>query len=47
MPARDIFHDQVKHALSKEGWVITHDPYWIKLADSDMNVYEEIDSWIS
>lgn len=42
MPAKDIFHQQVKHALHKEGWVVTHDPYWIKLVDSDMNVYVDL-----
>jgi len=26
MPAKDIYHEQVKTALSKEGWTITHDP---------------------
>jgi len=26
MSARDIFHDAVKIALEKEGWIITHDP---------------------
>lgn len=25
--ARDIFHNLVKEALQKEGWVITHDPF--------------------
>lgn len=25
--ARDKFHDIVKEALIKEGWIITHDPY--------------------
>ncbi|MBK6903885.1 MAG: XisH family protein [Saprospirales bacterium] len=25
--AKDIFHEQVKAALKKEGWQITHDPY--------------------
>jgi hypothetical protein len=24
MPARDIFHYQAKHALERDGWVITH-----------------------
>lgn len=42
MPARDIFHDTVKHALIKEDWVITHDPFWIKLVDSDINVYVDL-----
>ncbi len=42
MPARDIFHEPVRQALCKEGWAITHDPYWIKLAGSDMNVYVDL-----
>lgn len=25
--AKDIFHEQVKEALIKDGWEITHDPY--------------------
>jgi XisH protein len=25
--ARDIFHNLVKDALEKEGWMVTHDPY--------------------
>ncbi|MFN8496070.1 MAG: element excision factor XisH family protein [Caldilineaceae bacterium] len=29
MPARDILHDIVKAALTKEGWLITHDPFTI------------------
>lgn len=32
MPARDYYHDMVCHALQKDGWTITHDPYRIKLA---------------
>ncbi|MEL7508697.1 MAG: element excision factor XisH family protein [Cyanobacteria bacterium J06554_1] len=24
--ARDVFHQQVKNALIKDGWHITHDP---------------------
>ncbi len=27
MPARDIYHTQVKNALVKDGWTIAHDPY--------------------
>jgi len=26
MPVRDIYHDNVKAALIKDGWTITHDP---------------------
>ncbi len=29
--AKDMFHDAVKRALQKEGWLITHDPYPIKI----------------
>lgn len=32
MPARDIYHDTVKNALIKDGWIITHDPLRIRLA---------------
>jgi XisH protein len=31
MPAKDIYHDAVREALEKEGWLITHDPYFIRL----------------
>ncbi|MBO0611622.1 XisH family protein [Thiothrix fructosivorans] len=27
MPRLDIYHETVKHALVKDGWTITHDPY--------------------
>ena len=26
MPKKDMFHDQVRRALEKDGWTITHDP---------------------
>lgn len=29
MPAKDLYHDAVKHALVKDGWIITHDPYLV------------------
>lgn len=31
MPAKDKFHNEVKRSLEKEGWVVTHDPYILKL----------------
>lgn len=31
MPARDFHHDTVKIALQKDGWVITHDPYFVRI----------------
>src|ERR1051325_5819576 len=30
MPRKDVFHDTVKSALVKDGWIITHDPYPIE-----------------
>lgn len=33
MPAKNIYHDGVKQALIKDGWIITADPYPIKYAE--------------
>jgi hypothetical protein len=38
MPARDLFHDQVKHALIKDGWTITDDPLHIKWRKKNLYV---------
>ena len=38
MPAKDIFHEQVKRALEKEGWTITHDPLPIAADDVGMSI---------
>ncbi|MEM9538775.1 MAG: XisH family protein [Cyanobacteria bacterium P01_E01_bin.42] len=32
MPAKDIYHETVKTALVKDGWIITHDPLRIRLS---------------
>jgi XisH protein len=29
--AKDLYHQQVKAALIKDGWVITHDPYYLDI----------------
>ncbi len=29
MPAKDIFHDAVRNALEKDGWLITEDPIYL------------------
>jgi hypothetical protein len=29
MPRVDILHDTVKQALTKDGWIITHDPFTV------------------
>jgi hypothetical protein len=31
MPARDGYHDQVRQALERDGWTITHDPLRLKV----------------
>lgn len=31
MPARDYYHNVVRNSIEKDGWVITHDPYRLKL----------------
>ena len=38
MPKKDIFHDAVKHALEKDGWLITHDPLSLKIGKIDMYI---------
>jgi hypothetical protein len=35
MPAKYLYHDNVKNALIKEGWRITHDPFYIKFGEPD------------
>ena len=31
MPAKDFYHNTVVEALHKDGWVITHDPYYLRI----------------
>jgi len=38
MPAEGIYHDQVKNALIKDGWVITDDPLHLKWGSRDKHV---------
>jgi hypothetical protein len=38
MPAKDIYHNAVKNALIKEGWIITNDPLHLKWGQKDMYV---------
>lgn len=33
MPQQDAYHNSVRNALEKDGWVITHDPFTIRLED--------------
>ncbi|MCP4371399.1 MAG: XisH protein [Deltaproteobacteria bacterium] len=34
MSAKDTIHDAVKHALIKDGWTITDDPYTLEYEDA-------------
>ena len=38
MPAKDLFHQAVRHALEKEGWIVTHDPLHIELPDIEVYI---------
>jgi hypothetical protein len=43
-PARDVFHDAVKHGLIANGWKITHDPLPVSFELGDMyNVLAMLD----
>ena len=35
---KDLYHDQVKAALEKEGWDITHDPYELRVGGVEMYI---------
>lgn len=38
MPAKDVFHTAVRHALEKEQWIITDDPLFIRFGGVDMYI---------
>jgi hypothetical protein len=38
MARRDIFHDAVRAALEKDGWIITHDPLILPLGRRKLQV---------
>jgi len=38
MPVKDIYHDDVVHALKADGWIITHDPLTLSYGDKDLFV---------
>lgn len=38
MPARDIYHENVRNALIKDGWTITHNPYHLSFGRRDVYV---------
>ena len=36
--ARDVFHENVKEALIKEGWTITNDPLSFKIGNMQVQI---------
>lgn len=38
MPAKDLFHDNVRNALEKDGWTITDDPLTLRIGRRDVYV---------
>ncbi len=40
MPDYDKYHNEVRHALEKDGWTITDDPYTIDYKDA--TVYADL-----
>jgi len=36
--AKDIIHDSVKKALIKDGWIITHDPLFVRIKGVQMYI---------
>ena len=38
VPAKDLFHNAVKHALVRDGWSITNDPLSLKVGRKDLFV---------
>lgn len=36
--AKDVFHDTVKTALEKNGWIVTHDPYRLRYGIVDVYI---------
>lgn len=38
MPSRDVFHQQVRGALEKDGWVITHDPMTLQFGVTELYI---------
>jgi XisH protein len=38
MSAKDATHTAVRHALEKDGWTITHDPYYLKVGGVELYI---------
>lgn len=38
MAARDKYHGELRQALEKDGWTITHDPYVLEMSETSYEV---------
>jgi len=38
MAARDKYHSELRQALEKDGWLITHDPYVLEMSETSYEV---------
>jgi|JI8StandDraft_2_1071088.scaffolds.fasta_scaffold09709_4 hypothetical protein len=38
MPRRDLYHFAVRNALEKDGWLVTDDPFWLKVGKKRLAV---------
>lgn len=38
MPAKDVFHNVVRLALERDGWVITSEQFYIKTGGAEMYI---------
>jgi hypothetical protein len=34
MSRKDQFHEAVRHAVERDGWLITHDPFTIQISEA-------------
>ena len=46
MPAKDLIHDAVRTALTKDGWTITDDPLTLKFEDKRFFIDLGAERWI-
>ena len=38
MPAKDMYHQAVRRALEKDGWIITHDPLHLRTGGVEFHI---------
>lgn len=46
MPAKDIYHDWVKEALTQAGWLVSHDPLSLRIGKIGLHIDLGLESLI-